>query len=411
MPYVTQIPSSLITVGVDGSIAFVPDTSLLNAFESSQEFERYDVEATNGTTLQNGDEIATVTSDGTTLASGTYLGSAEINNALVTVGIPALANVSLQVNPIAGDIFEGDDGEYYFLSDEPVDDAHIAVTASITVAGTPVEVTAPISEINDQLADAVAAVPLAGPAAAATIRGTGNLLQSTANTAIVTLDYDASGELVLSDDEVVPCFLRGTMIETADGPVAVESLKVGDLVRTMDHGLQPLRWIGCARLDASALQRKPKLRPIRVRAGALGQGMPESDLFLSPQHRVLVRSQIAQRMFCADEVLVAATHLTEIDGIEVVEDDTDVVYYHMLFDRHEVVFSNGAATEAMYTGDQAMKAVGEIARAEIFALFPQLQDRRESAASAKPIASGRKARNMVARHVRNGRELVAEPGA
>ncbi|MGR3552582.1 hypothetical protein, partial [Paracoccus sp. (in: a-proteobacteria)] len=156
--------------GVDGSIAFVPGTSLLNAFESSQEFERYDVEATNGTTLQNGDEIATVTSDGTTLASGTYLGSAEINNALVTVGIPALANVSLQVNPIAGDIFEGDDGEYYFLSDEPVDDAHIAVTASITVAGTPVEVTAPISEITDQLADAVAAVPLAGPAAAATIR-------------------------------------------------------------------------------------------------------------------------------------------------------------------------------------------------------------------------------------------------
>ena len=405
MPYVTQIPSSLITVGVDGSIAFVPGTSLLNAFESSQEFERYDVEATNGTTLQNGDEIATVTSDGTTLASGTYLGSAEINNALVTVGIPALANVSLQVNPIAGDIFEGDDGEYYFLSDEPVDDAHIAVTASITVAGTPVEVTAPISEITDQLADAVAAVPLAGPAAAATIRGTGNLLQSTANTAIVTLDYDASGELVLSDDEVVPCFLRGTMIETADGPVAVESLKVGDLIRTMDHGLQPLRWIGCARLDASALQRKPKLRPIRVRAGALGQGMPESDLFLSPQHRVLVRSPIAQRMFGASELLVAAKQMTEMPGIEPAADLDEVTYLHLMFDQHEIVLSNGAETESLYPGPQALLSLGPVAE-EIFTLFPDLRDRSDAFPAARPFATGKRARHLVDRHNANARPLV-----
>ena len=319
-----------------------------------------------------------------------------------------LANVSLQVNPIAGDIFEGDDGEYYFLSDEPVDDAHIAVTASITVAGTPVEVTAPISEITDQLADAVAAVPLAGPAAAATIRGTGNLLQSTANTAIVTLDYDASGELVLSDDEVVPCFLRGTMIETADGPVAVESLKVGDLVRTMDHGLQPLRWIGCARLDASALQRKPKLRPIRVRAGALGQGMPESDLFLSPQHRVLVRSPIAQRMFGTDEVLVAAKQLLEVDGIDLAGDMAEIEYFHFLLDGHSIVVSNGAETETMFTGPEALKSVGRQARREILDLFPELADADYRPVPARELAPGRKARQLASRHARNGSALIEQ---
>src|SRR5690606_24870473 len=115
-----------------------------------------------------------------------------------------------------------------------------------------------------------------------------------------------------------------------------------------------------------------KLRPIRIRAGALGNGTPSSDLVLSPQHRVLVRSRIAQKMFGATEVLVAARQLLLLDGIDIATDLTEVEYFHMLFDRHEVVISNGALTESLYTGAQALQAVGKAARDEIFTLFPQL---------------------------------------
>ena len=202
----------------------------------------------------------------------------------------------------------------------------------------------------------------------------------------------------------VPCFCRGTTILTERGEIAVEDLSVGDLVVTRDNGLQPIRWIGSRALDGAALAAAPKLNPIRIRAGALGQGLPRQDLLVSPQHRVLVRSTIAQRMFGAAEVLVAARQLTAIEGIEELRVDT-VEYFHILFDRHEIVLSNGAETESLYTGAEALKALGAPARDEIFALFPEL--RETPAPAARPFVPGAKARQMAERHQRNHKELVA----
>lgn len=70
----------------------------------------------------------------------------------------------------------------------------------------------------------------------------------------------------------VPCFSAGTLIRTAQGEVAIETLKVGDMVETRDNGLQPIRWVGSVHLGPQDLQRAPNLRPIRIRAGALGRG-------------------------------------------------------------------------------------------------------------------------------------------
>ena len=81
-------------------------------------------------------------------------------------------------------------------------------------------------------------------------------------------------------------------------------------------------------------------------------------------------------------------------------------YFHILFDRHEVVISNGAETESLYTGPEALKSVGEAARAEIFALFPELRDRDHAAAGARVLASGRMGRRLAMRHARHGKALV-----
>src|SRR5690606_41194845 len=74
---------------------------------------------------------------------------------------------------------------------------------------------------------------------------------------------------------------------------------------------------GSADLD---LAMNPKLCPVRITAGALGNGMPEQDLMVSPQHRVLIRSKIALRMFNITEVLIPAIKLCDMDGIEQVTD-------------------------------------------------------------------------------------------
>ncbi len=202
----------------------------------------------------------------------------------------------------------------------------------------------------------------------------------------------------------VPCFCAGTLIDTPRGPVAVEALQPGDLVLTRDNGARALRWIGRRVLDAAELASQPKLRPIRIRAGALSAGIPHSDLMVSPQHRVLVRSSIAQRMFGAAEVLVAARQLLALDGIEQVDADS-VEYVHILFDGHEVVTSNGALTESLYTGPEAMQAVGDAARAEILTIFPELRD--TPAAAARPLVTGAQARQLAQRHMRNAKALVS----
>ncbi|MDO5620382.1 MAG: Hint domain-containing protein [Paracoccus sp. (in: a-proteobacteria)] len=205
--------------------------------------------------------------------------------------------------------------------------------------------------------------------------------------------------------QLVPCFSADALIETARGPVRAGDLTVGDMVRTRDAGMQPLRWVGRKELSAADLAAAPKLRPIRIAAGALGAGLPATDLVVSPQHRVLVRSKIAQKMFGTDEVLVAAKQLCQIEGIDIAADMAGVTYVHFLFDDHQIVFSNGAETESMFTGPEALKSVGKAAVEEIFAIFPELRDGAERPA-ARMLTSGRMARKLAVRHAQNNRPLV-----
>ena len=70
-------------------------------------------------------------------------------------------------------------------------------------------------------------------------------------------------------------------------------------------------------------------------------------------------------MFGTDEVLVAAKQLLQIDGIDVADDLDEVVYVHFIFDRHEIVYANGAESESLYTGPEALKTLSPQAREEI----------------------------------------------
>lgn len=216
-------------------------------------------------------------------------------------------------------------------------------------------------------------------------------------------DFTPGGE---PPPPVVPCFVAGTMIDTATGPVAVEQVRPGDLVMTADRGLQAVRWVGLRRFSARAIAATPELRPIRIAAGALGEGLPRADLLVSPQHRVLVRSRIAQKMFGTIEVLVAAKQLLRLDGIDIVNGLTDLVYVHLMLDQHEVIFANGAASETLYIGAEAMRMVSPTALKEILAIFPDLADPDFALPAARPLIPGRAARRMAHRHLQNVKPLI-----
>ncbi|WP_246175240.1 Hint domain-containing protein [Paracoccus limosus] len=211
----------------------------------------------------------------------------------------------------------------------------------------------------------------------------------------------------LQDAPAFVCFRHGTLIRTERGDIAVEHLRVGDRVMTRDNGPQVLRWIGRKALDGDQLRLFAQLRPVRIRAGALGRDMPRRDLHLSQQHRVLVGSRIAERIFGRNEVLVAAKHLLALPGIERDDSLQPLEYYHLLFDRHEILFSEGAQTESLFTGPEALRAIDAAARAEIVALFPELAAEDPDRLPARQIGKGHRARNLARRHADNRQPLQA----
>ena len=189
--------------------------------------------------------------------------------------------------------------------------------------------------------------------------------------------YDASGDQIGEDLEffnieniIIPCFTPGTKIATIRGERLVEELEVGDRIITRDNGIQEIRWLGHRELSNGMM--KDNLRPIRIGKGALGGGLPERDMMVSPNHRMLLANEKAAYFFEEREVLVAAKHLVGMPGIEVAEVEA-TTYIHFMFDQHEVVLSDGTWSESFQPGDQTLSGLEEEQRTEIFELFPELQ--------------------------------------
>ena len=161
----------------------------------------------------------------------------------------------------------------------------------------------------------------------------------------------------------VPCFVAGTAIRCEGGSRRVEELRPGDRVWTLDSGFQPLRWIGLREVAAVG-----RFAPVRIRAGTFGD---HADLLVSPQHRVLIRDPLADLAFGTSEVLVAAKHLVDGDAVQIREGGS-VTYVHLLFDKHEILLSNGLTTESFLPGPQTACAFERETAREIAELFPEL---------------------------------------
>ncbi|MEB8389197.1 Hint domain-containing protein [Rhodobacteraceae bacterium KMM 6894] len=174
-------------------------------------------------------------------------------------------------------------------------------------------------------------------------------------------------------EKIIPCFTPGTVIATPKGERLVEDLQVGDRVITRDNGLQEIRWLGRRDLAGTELLQAPHLKPVLIRAGSLGRGLPERDLLVSPNHRVLINNEKSALYFEDREVLASAKHLTGLEGVDAV-DTGAISYIHFMFDQHEVVLSNGSWTESFQPGEQTLDGMGVEQRDEIYHLFPELRD-------------------------------------
>lgn len=188
-------------------------------------------------------------------------------------------------------------------------------------------------------------------------------------------DPDAfDGSVTLLDGTVVNftnieniiCFTPGTLIDTPDGPRAVETLRPGDLVMTLDDGPQPLSWVGNSTVPGFG-----KTAPIRIQPGVLPGAT--GPLTVSPQHRILIDDWRADMLCGEQQVFVTAKQLLDVDGVTA-RPCEKVTYIHLMLDRHQILFSNGVATESLHAAEQSLSALCPEAREELYTLMPELRD-------------------------------------
>ncbi|WP_417249130.1 Hint domain-containing protein [Celeribacter sp.] len=214
------------------------------------------------------------------------------------------------------------------------------------------------------LLDGLASQILATPALSFTL---GVLGLSNATLLVAYLESNAVLTFDLTPGADFPvCFAQGTRIITRKGALRVEDLSIGDLVMTRDNGYKKIRWIGNSTVAAYG-----KFAPIVFRPGALGN---QTELLLSPEHRVLTCGWECELLTGETETLIAAKHFVSNPLVERRPGGL-ITYYHVLFDQHEVVMANGVACESFFPNDMAMQALDRSSRDEVMSLFPELNPR------------------------------------
>ncbi len=168
----------------------------------------------------------------------------------------------------------------------------------------------------------------------------GSLLANTVSTAINTLVTvgGAIGPILQTNNlsvALISCYLTGSLIRTLKGDVPVEQLQIGDVAITASGEKRPIQWIGQTTAHMSKFDIN---RPVCVKSGAFGAGLPYADLYLSPRHSVCVTVS-------HEEILIPVENL--INGITVKQASFDeVTYWHVELESHDVLIANGLPSES-----------------------------------------------------------------
>jgi hypothetical protein len=159
-------------------------------------------------------------------------------------------------------------------------------------------------------------------------------------------------------------FARGTLVDTPNGPTAIEDLLPGDLVLTADGGTQPITWIGTTTLVPTG--GNPDLRAVslhRVMTDAFGMSRPMSYMVTGPSARILSRSGQVLMPISAFEDGVQVTALTPPSPVEM---------FNICLPMHAMIRAGGLEMESYHPGHGALRELGPAMRDLFMKLFPQL---------------------------------------
>lgn len=145
----------------------------------------------------------------------------------------------------------------------------------------------------------------------------------------------------------VLCFTEGTLISTPNGETRVEALEIGHEVVTSAGNVCRVLWLGRQTVQMRSARLPERLEPVRIFAGAFGNGLPHSDLIVTADHGMVI-----------DGLVINASALvngTTIDWMPLSALPRRLTYYHIETEHHDVVLANGTPTETFvdYVGRHA----------------------------------------------------------
>lgn len=165
--------------------------------------------------------------------------------------------------------------------------------------------------------------------------------------------------------------LAGTLVQTPDGPVAVETLFPGDLVCDGTGAAREALWVGRRSFSGAQIWATPDLAPVRILAGAFGPEQPERDILVAPGHHLALRSAAAQALFGTDQVLIRARDLLDGGGALRVMSGGDVTYVSVAFETHGGLDVAGVSVESFHPVTHGPQAAARDDMGRLAAILPE----------------------------------------
>lgn len=185
------------------------------------------------------------------------------------------------------------------------------------------------------------------------------------------------------------CLTIGCNIATTEGEMPVEALVAGDRIITRDNGIQRIRRVLRRDISGSILATKPHLHPVRLRRAAFGADLPETDMLVSPNLRILVHRNRTALYLEEREALVAAKHLVDHEYVHAIR-SMGTSYFHIECTRPEIILADGIWVECFNFEASMAAQTGNAQRTEIRELFWEVTQSASLAASGAEILQYRR---------------------
>lgn len=175
-------------------------------------------------------------------------------------------------------------------------------------------------------------------------------------------------------EQAFGAFSHGVLIQTSEGPVAVEDLYPGMMLECANGAMTQLMWKGSITLvpGASCDDQKPD-RLYRVMPEAFGLGRPVQDQTFGPHARRLDRDPKMRSVLGTSAALVPLSALADGSTVIEVTPVSPSRVYHLACEDHQTILAAGLEVETYHPGPDAPISLSDEMMMQFMEFFPHIR--------------------------------------